>query len=375
MSLRSTLVAMVVAAVAAFSMNSSAAADAGHAAAQEAMDEQVEQAGVPGVSGQAQDGAGVWHGTSGVADRESGRPPKPHDKFRIGSLTKPFVAAVMLQLDAEGTVDLDEPVERWLPGTVRGGGQDGRRITLRQLLGHTSGLYDFTSDPGLRRDHFGPRFDAHRYESHSPESLVRTAMEHSRSFRPGTGWEYSNTNYVLAGMVIAKATGRSYAKEIERRIIRPLKLRDTSLPGTSADIPAPHGRAYSAFDAGGGRERVRDVTALDPSVAGASGEMISSTADLVRFMHALLRGDVLPPRQLAEMKSAVPAGVHGERYGLGLTRHRLSCGTTVWGHEGTIQGSRSTAVTTPDGSHTAAFNINGDYSGSTAALVEAEYCG
>ncbi|OEU87636.1 peptidase [Streptomyces abyssalis] len=372
--MRSTVVALVVAAAAAFSVSASAAADGGHDAAQDAMDAQVEQAGVPGALGQAQDGGGVWHGTSGVADRTTRRPPMPQDRFRIGSLTKPFIAAVMLQLEAEGTVDLDAPVERWLPGAVRGGGQDGRLITLRQLLGHTSGLYDFTADPGMQRDHFGPRFADHRYDSHDPESLVRTAMAHSRSFRPGSGWGYSNTNYVLAGMVISKATGHSYAQEIESRIIRPLKLRDTSLPGTSAGIPAPHGRAYSTLSEKGAQARVHDVTALDPSVAGASGEMISSTGDLIRFMRALLRGDVLPPRQLAEMKSTVPADGQ-DRYGLGLTRHRLSCGTTVWGHEGTIQGSRSTAVTTADGSHTAAFNLNGDWSGGTSDLVEAEYCG
>jgi D-alanyl-D-alanine carboxypeptidase len=378
MSVRSTVVALVAAAVAALPMTSSAAADAGHDAAQDAMDAMVQQAGVPGVLGQAQDGGGVWHGASGVADRATRRPPMPQDRFRIGSLTKPFIATVMLQLEAEGTVDLDAPVEHWLPGTVRGGGQGGRVITIRQLLGHTSGLYDFTLDPGIRRDYFGPRFDAHRYDSHGAASLVRTAMAHRRSFEPGTGWEYSNTNYVLAGMVIAKATGHSYAYEIDRRIIRPLKLRDTSLPGTSHRIPDPHGRAYSTLSPTlsrpGPHARVHDVTALDPSLAGASGEMISSTGDLVRFMRALLGGDVLAPRQLAEMKSTVPADGNN-RYGLGLTEHRLSCGTTVWGHEGTIQGSRSTAVTTADGSHAAAFNINGDWSGGTAALVEAEYCG
>jgi D-alanyl-D-alanine carboxypeptidase len=381
MSVRSTAVALVAAALAAFSVSSSAAADAGHSAAQDEMDAQVQQEGVPGVLGEAQDGGGVWHGASGVADRGTGRPPMPHDKFRIGSLTKPFIATVMLQLQSEGTVDLDAPVERWLPGTVRGGGQDGRRVTVRQLLGHTSGLYDFTADRRMRREYFGPGFAAHRYDTHPPKSLVRTAMSHQRRFSPGSDWGYSNTNYVLAGMVIAKATGNSYAHEIERRIIRPLKLRDTSLPGDSPRIPRPHGHAYSTLSrkappAHGthSRDGVRDVTALNPSLAGASGEMISSTGDLVRFMRALLRGDVLPPAQLTEMKSTVPAD-SDNRYGLGLTEHRLSCGTTVWGHEGTIQGSISTAVTTSDGSHTAAFNLNGDWSGKTEALVEAEYCG
>ncbi|WP_314175220.1 serine hydrolase domain-containing protein [Streptomyces winkii] len=374
MSVRSTFVAMVTAAVAAFSVSSSAAADEGHAATQDAMDAEVQQAGAPGVLGQARDGGGVWHGTSGDADRVSDRPMMPQDRFRIGSLTKTFIAAVLLQLQAEGRVDLDAPVEHWLPGTVRGGGQDGRVTTVRQLLGHTSGLYDFTADSRIKRDYFGPRFAAHRYDSHKAASLVRTAMEHPRSFEPGTEWGYSNTNYVLAGMVIAKVTGHSYAYEIERRIIRPLKLRDTSLPGTSPAIPGPHGRAYSTLSRTGPQANVHDVTALDPSLAGASGEMISSTGDLVRFMRALLSGDVLPSRQLAEMKSTVPAD-GGDRYGLGLTEHRLSCGITVWGHEGTIQGSVSTAVATADGSHAAAFNVNGDWTDGTASLVEAEFCG
>ena len=374
MSLRSTVVALVAAALAAFPVAASAAADQGHAATQDAMDAMVQQEDVPGVLGQARDGAGVWHGSSGVADKATHRPPMSRDKFRIGSLTKPFIATVMLQLEAEDKVDLDAPVEHWLPGTVRGGGQDGRLVTIRQLLGHTSGLYDFTADPGIRRDYFGPRFATHRYDSHGPASLVRTAMAHSRAFAPGTDWGYSNTNYVLAGMVIAKATGHSYAHEVERRIIRPLKLRDTSLPGTSPRIPGPRGRAYSELAPSGAGSGVHDVTALDPSLAGASGEMISSTGDLVRFMRALLGGDVLPARQLAQMKSTVPAD-GGDRYGLGLTRHRLPCGITVWGHEGTIQGSHSAAVTTADGSHAAAFNVNADWSAGTADLVEAEYCG
>jgi D-alanyl-D-alanine carboxypeptidase len=374
MSVRSTVVALVAASLAALPVSASATADEGHDAAQDAMDAQVQQAGVPGVLGEAQDGGGVWHGTSGVGDRATHRPTMPQDKFRIGSLTKPFIATVMLQLQAEGTVDLDTPVEHWLPGTVRGGGQDGRLVTIRQLLGHTSGLYDFAEDRRIQRDYFGSGFAAHRYDSHDAASLVRTAMAHRRSFEPGTDWAYSNTNYVLAGMVIAKATGHSYAHEIERRIIRPLKLRHTSLPGTSSRIPAPHGRAYSTLSRTGRNAPSRDVTALNPSLAGASGEMISTTGDLVRFMRALIGGRLLPSQQLAEMKSTVPAE-GADRYGLGLTRHRLSCGITVWGHEGTIQGSLSTAVTTPDGSHTAVFNVDGDWSAGTAPLVEAEYCG
>ncbi len=374
MSVRTTVITLVVAVLAAFCITSSSAADLGHSATQDAMDAEVRQAGAPGVLGQAEDGGGVWNGASGVGDRRTDRPRLAQDRFRIGSLTKPFVAAVLLQLESEGKLDLDDTVERWLPGTLRGHGNDGRHTTLRQLLSHRSGVYDFTADPGVSRTYFGPRFRTSRYDTHSPAALVRTATAHPPSFAPGTEWRYSNTNYVLAGMVVEKVTGHSYAHEIERRLIRPLALRDTSLPGTSAEIPGPHGRAYSTLSTAGPGTRVRDVTTLDPSLAGASGEMISSTGDLIRFMRALLGGEVLPPGQLNEMKTTVPAD-GGDRYGLGLTRQRLSCGTTVWGHEGTIQGSRSSAVTTTDGSHAAAFNINGDWAGETASLVEAEFCG
>ena len=374
MSVRTTVITLVVAVVAALCIGSSVAADRGHSATQDSMDAEVRQAGAPGVLGQAEAGGRMWNGSSGVGDRRTDRPRLPGDRFRIGSLTKPFVATVLLQLESEGRLDLDDTVERWLPGVLQGRGYDGRRVTLRQLLGHTSGVFDFTADPEVDRAYFGPRFGSSRYDSHRPSALVRTATAHPPVFAPGTEWRYSNTNYVLAGMVVEKVTGHSYAHEIERRLIRPLTLRDTSLPGTSAEIPGPHGRAYSTLSSTARGARVHDVTSLDPSLAGASGEMISSTDDLIHFMGALLGGELLEPEQLKAMKTTVRAG-GGDRYGLGLTRQRLPCGTIVWGHEGTIQGSRSTAVTTSDGSHSAAFNINGDWAGETRALVEAEYCG
>lgn len=387
MSARSTLGAVVVLTALAFSTSSSTAADQGHPATQDAMDAVVRRDGAPGVLGEAADGGGVWHGASGVADRTTRRPRLPHDRFRIGSLTKPFIATVLLQLESEGRLDLDEPVARRLPGVIRGHGYDGRRITVRQLLRHTSGVYDYTRDPRVSRDYFGPGFLRHRDDSHRPAALARSAMAHRPYFAPGTGFHYSNTNYVLAGMVIEKVTGRSYASEVERRMLGPLGLRDTSLPGGSPHIPGPNGRAYSRLFADGdtardgartgpgrgGHAPVYDVTALNPSFSGAAGEMISSTHDLRRFFRALLAGRVLPPRQSAEMRSTVPTG-DGSRYGLGLTERRLSCGTTVWEHEGDIHGSRSIAAGTRHGGHTAVFNLNADWTGGTDELVEAEYC-
>ncbi|MGP3978454.1 serine hydrolase domain-containing protein [Streptomyces sp. 8N114] len=359
-------------------VSSSTAADQGHTRTREVMEAMVERDGAPGVLAQVEDGAGAWVGSTGTADRTTGRPRLARDRFRIGSLTKPFVATVLLQLESEGKLRLDDPVGRWLPDLRpgeygRAGGGAGRAVTLRQLLGHTSGIPDYIADPVLRRNYFSPRFLAHRQSSHTPEKLVERSLSRPSLFRPGSRWSYSNTNYLLAGMVIERATGHSYATEIERRVLRPLKLRDTSLPGTSARIPGQHGKEYSTLFAPGAHPPVRDVTSLNPSLAGASGEMISSGRDLVRFVRALVTGGLLTTRQQAEMQTTRRAD-STDRYGLGLTERTLSCGVTVWGHEGTIHGSLTAAFSTPDGAHTAAFNINGDWSGGIDDLVEAEYC-
>lgn len=382
MSLRSAAAGLLACAVAlAVTVSSSVAADRGHEQTQDAMDAVVREYDVPGVLGQAEDGGGVWYGKSGVADRESGRPRQPGERFRIGSITKTFVATVLLQLEAEGKLRLDDRVERWLPALLRGNGHDGRRVTLRQLLNHTSGIYDFTSAPEFRTEIFGPAFLSGRYDSHTPQELVRTATAHPPDFAPGTGWQYSNTNYVLAGMVVEAVTGRPYAAEIRDRVIRPLGLSGTSLPGNSAAVPGRHARAYSSFlspSYADGRPRtVRDVTALNPSIGGAAGEMISTTEDLIVFFRALLRGRLLPPRQLREMTTTVRAGdsAPGERYGLGLRARELSCGKVVWGHDGGIHGSSAVAATTRDAVHTAAFHLNGDWSASDDDLLEAEFCG
>jgi D-alanyl-D-alanine carboxypeptidase len=316
---------------------------------------------------------------AGVADRTTGRERRPQDRYRIASITKTFVATVVLQLEAEGRLDLDDSVEEWLPGVVRGNGHDGRRITLRQLLNHTSGVYDVTSDAGFQAKVFGPDFLRHRYDTWTPRQLVGIAMGHAPEFAPGTDWRYSNTNYVLAGMVVEKAAGRPYAEEVERRIIRPLGLRATSLPGTDPRMPRPSGRAYSTLgaDPADPATAVHDVTELNPSVAGAAGEMVSDGADLQRFVRALVTGRLLPPAQMKELTKAVPTtpGDGRNAYGLGVVRQRLSCGKEVWGHTGGIHGSGSVVVSTRSGDHTLAANVNGDWVGGLDKVVEAEFCG
>ncbi|WP_371652740.1 MULTISPECIES: serine hydrolase domain-containing protein [unclassified Streptomyces] len=352
------------------------AAPVSHRATQQAMDAAVRD-GVPGVVGLAQQGGRGWSGDAGVADLRTGRERQAEDRYRVGSITKTFVATVVLQLEAEGRLSLDDTVEHWLPGVVRGNGHDGAKITLRQLLQHTSGIFNYTEDEAFGQRVFGTDFLRHRYDTYAPRQLVDIALTHAPDFAPGTSWHYSNTNFILAGMVIEKATGHSYATEIDRRVLRPLHLRSTTLPGTDARMPQPSGRAYSKLS----REatgRTYDVTALNPSIAGSAGEMVSNSADLNRFYRALLTGELLPQRQLKEMTTTVPMdpGAPGDgRYGLGLMVNKLPCGTEVWGHGGGIHGSSSEALTTKDGRHSLAFNFNGDWSGDSAAVVIAEFCG
>lgn len=345
-----------------------------HRATQRAMEDALKE-DVPGATAQVKDRHGTWNSAAGIGDLVRQSPRGAHDHYRIGSVTKTFVATVLLQLEAEGRLDLDDKVGRWLPGVVEGNGHDGGRISLRQLLNHTSGIYNVTADPWVQRRVFSEEFLAHRYDTWNPERQVAIAMRHAPDFAPGKGWKYSNTNYLLAAMVIEKVTGTSYAHQIRQRVITPLGLRGTSVPGTRPTLPKPSSKAYTKLSDAPGAE-IHDVTLLNPSVAGASGGMISDSADLNRFYSALLRGKLLPKKQLAAMKTAVPKGENrpDERYGLGLEPVTTSCGTVVWGHGGDIHGSSSVALTTADGRHSLAVNVNGP-SDDLPAIIDAEFCG
>lgn len=271
------------------------------------------------------------------------------DRFRAGSITKSFLATVVLQLAAENRLALSDPVDRHLPGLVRGMGNDGRTITLRALLTHTSGLYDYTRTAPLPR---------------TPGRAVAAALSHPPT-RPGV-WSYSNTNYVVLGMVVERVTGVSYADAIRRRIITPLRLTGTSLPGSRTTLPDPHGRAYSAEG--------HDVTALDPRVAGAAGELVSTLADLDRFYAALLEGELLPRAQRDELLNTRTAD---GAYGMGLFPERLSCGRTVWGHNGRISGSYVRTAATRDGSRVLTFRVNTDTLAEPDLeqdVLESEFC-
>ncbi|MEU9800205.1 serine hydrolase domain-containing protein [Streptomyces sp. NPDC051000] len=346
-----------------------------HAATQRAMDAMVAD-GSPGVTAMVVDKGVVWRGTSGVGDLRSGAPRGADDRFRIGSVTKTFVATVLLQMEAEGKLDLDDTVEDWLPGLVRGNGNDGHAITVRQLLNHTSGLYNYTSDPTFLNRNLLAGFPAHRFDTHTPRELVRVALAHRPDFSPGDRHSYSNTGYILAGLIIERISGRGYGQEIRERVIEPLGLRATTIPGDDPFMPRPSGRAYSKLSRDAGATKVHDVTEHNMSWGWAAGEAISTTGDLNRFFGALMRGRLLPAKQLAAMQTVVPApdDPYYSGYGLGLYTVRTTCGVPLWSHGGGTPGSDTDVVTTPDGRHTLAYNRNGDW-GDLGGIVEAEFCG
>ncbi|MFC6883841.1 serine hydrolase domain-containing protein [Actinomadura yumaensis] len=349
-----------------------------HGKTREALNEIV-RGGTPGVIAQVTSGRHVWNAHEGVAVI-GGRERRANERFRVASLTKPFTATVLLQMEAEKELSLDDSVEKWLPGVVRGNGYDGRRITVRQLLNHTSGIFNYNDDKSFLAKFSGDAFLKHRFDGATPEELVRTALANPPVFRPPGApgrWAYSDTNYILAGMIIERVSGGSYAHEVERRIVRPLNLRSTSVPGRTAALPGRHARHYSTL--GGGK--VHDVTEFDPSVAGSAGQIISTAGDLNRFFRALMRGWLLPPSQRGKMLDTVPvegADGHGggnDRYGLGLRKFKLSCGW-VWGHGGMLPGSLSRVAASRDGRHVLTLNRNADWGDQALEdrTVEAEFC-
>lgn len=294
-----------------------------------------------------------WRGAAGKADLATGAQARADGRFRIGSVTKTFASVVTLQLVAENKVRLDDPVERYLPGVVPNGAQ----ITVRHLLNHTSGIFNYTDDPQFALDDEASvrRFLAEgRWKNYTQRQLVDIANRHDPNFPPGRGWKYSNTNYVLVGMLIEKVSGSTWQREVERRVIRPLRLDDTSMPTTSTRIPGPHAKGYLPLPEG-----PADVSRINTTVAGAAGAGISSTDDLNRFYAALFGGRLLPAAQLAELKKTVPApdlGA-GASYGLGVIRYDTAC-RTVWGHLGGISGYSTVMLGNENGSRSLALSSN-----------------
>lgn len=304
------------------------------AALQSALDGAV-AAGVPGIVYLIRDGNRTRILTSGTSDLATGRPIRARDKFRVASITKTFVATAVLQLQARGRLDLDAPVAEHLPTLL----PDGDSITARQLLAHTSGLFDYIEDPGL----FG-YYRTDPLHVWRPEDLItRFSLNRPPTFPPGTDFGYSNTGYLVLGLLIEKITGEPLERVLQHQIFGPLHLSDTSMP-TGPEIRGPHAHGYTDFGDGGAYVE-RDL--FDPSLSWAAGAIVSTVADVADFYQALLTGHLLPAAQLAQMTTFRDIG-DDQGYGLGLQQQPYPC-ATVHGHTGGGLGFSTDAETTLDG--------------------------
>ncbi|MFF3013743.1 serine hydrolase domain-containing protein [Streptomyces sp. NPDC057939] len=288
-------------------------------------------------------------GAAGVADRHAGTPMAPNLKFRTGSVTKTFTATVVLQLVAEHRLRLDDTVQSLLPDQVRtDNALSGTPITVRQLLNHTSGLHDYIDGllPHFRRlDQYWPR-----------DQLIGIGLAEPRYFpTPGTRFRYSNTNYLLLDLIVERITDRDLRTNLERRVLAPLGLRDTSYPLARNVIDGAHVRGYADVSSllPNAPDATRfDVTAFSPSEAGASGALVTTAADISRFYRALLQGRLLPPDLLhAMLTDTVPttgAAPPAVAYGLGIHVYATACGP-AYGHGGSALGYLTFALNSRDG--------------------------
>jgi len=318
---------------------------------QHALD-RVVAAGVPGAVLLVSERGRTVRLTSGHARLKPKRPMRADDRFRVGSITKTFVATVVLQLIGENKLALEDTVERWLPGLVPDGGQ----ITVRQLLNHTSGLFDYGGDP-----EFVSQAVRDPLRAWTPREIIAIATARPPTFAPGAGWSYSDTNYFVLGLIIEAATGRSLVSQLRDRILAPLRLRATSLPANPG-IAGRHAHGYFL-------RPLEDVTLGSPSVQWAAGALVSNAHDLAGFYRALLGGRLLRPDLLQLMETTVAAPELGPRnaYGLGLEKVPEPCGA-LWGHTGASPGYVADALNSKDAKRQVVVLVNATGSLSAAGF-------
>jgi D-alanyl-D-alanine carboxypeptidase len=338
-------------------------------------------AGAPGAILFVRDGNRIVRLAAGLGNIARNTPMRADNHFKIASLTKTYTATVVLQLVGERRLSLDDSVYRRLPGVV----PNGAKITIRQLLNHTSGLFDFENDPRYLKPYLAGNL-AHYW---SPRQLVRMGVSHKPLFAPGRDWSYSNTNYVVAQLIVEKITGKPLGTELKRRIFQPLRLRETLYP-TKPGLPSPYAHGYSLL----GELPLTDLTGLSPSLAPGSGGIVSTVRDVADFYRALLSGRLLKPSELQAMKTTVSdrtgkAVSSGPGYGLGIGRSGVgrpsaAVGVTCagWGHAGEVGGYDVSAVFSENARRQAVLMINQD--ASTLAkdarplyfrLIDKAYCG
>ncbi|MFJ5774133.1 serine hydrolase domain-containing protein [Streptomyces sp. NPDC093094] len=324
--------------------------------------------GAPGAMARIDDHGTVHRVASGVADRGTGRALATTDRFRIGSVTKVFSAVVLLQLVDEGRLKLDTPVNRHLPGLL-----PDDAVTVRHVLSHRSGLYDYTDEMFARTV---PGFEAVRNKVFTYRQLVDRSLRHARTGRAGGAYAYSNTNFVVAGMLIEKLTGQDVGTAYRTRIIEPLNLRDTSYVHPATALPGTYARGYLTPDEAGAR--LVDATRQTASWAQSAGALVSTAKDLNVFTSALLRGELTSSTALRQMTRWTTVN-STQAYGLGLRRRDLSCGVSVYGHTGAVQGYYTYAFTSKDGRRSLAALANTSNNATVLSTMlgtlESAFCG
>jgi D-alanyl-D-alanine carboxypeptidase len=298
-----------------------------------------------------------WLGASGYRDRETRLPMEPETRVRIASISKVFTAVVVMQLVEEGRLNLDTPVSEWFPELVPYGDQ----TTVRRLLNHTTGLYDYLEDRQFLNKAF--QHPDHRW---APVELVSYATEHKSAFPPGmhNAWDYSSTNYVILGMIVEQVTGNSLAAEMRARIFEPLELHQTFfVPDEQVDGQQARGYRMSY-----------DQTNVSLSFAFATANIVSTVGDVQRFGEGLFGGRLLKPETLDLMQTFENGkgqyNMPELEYGLGIMRNHLPVGndargharpeavSLVMGHTGGFAGFRSVLWYAPETGVTIALGMN-----------------
>ncbi|THA50410.1 serine hydrolase [Streptomyces sp. A1136] len=297
---------------------------------------------VPGVTvGLWAPGKGSYVKSFGVADKATGAPMTEGLRIRIGSETKTFTVTALLRLVDQGKIGLDDPIGKYVKGVP-----NGDRITLRELAGMRSGLFNYSEDPDFSKALF-----AHPDKPFTPRQLLDYSFKHGIQFQPDARFDYSNTNLVLLGLVIEKVTGRPLHEVVMRDVVRPAGLHRTLFP-TGAKFPDPHAQGYTSQTASG---RIENATDWNPSWAWAAGAMISDLQDLRGWAHTLATGALLTPATQAERLKTRPIGVTGAGYGLGIFD------VQGWiGHNGSLPGYECLAVYLPQARATMVIVLNTD---------------
>jgi D-alanyl-D-alanine carboxypeptidase len=326
--------------------------------------DKVHHAGTPGVIAEVCDGEQVWRSAAGVADVSTGRPITSDMRHRVGSISKTFTAAAVLQQVENGQIGLDTPIGHYLPGLAPG--ERGGRITVRMLLNHTSGLAEYLpyAYPSLKAfpslaETTPASVEDNRFTRFHPTELIEMGVRAPATGTPGgTPGVYSNTNYQILCQLLERVTGATAEKCITQNVIERAELPDTELP-TGPRVSGPHSQMYEAWF--GMIDPPRDYSVYDMSWVGPAASLISTVADLNRFYGLLLAGEILNGSLLAQMQCTVPViSFEGKRidYGLGLHKMEIAGEGTFWGHDGTVWGAGAISMTRADGKRQMSVMVN-----------------